>query len=65
MIKLTRINDEQFYLNADIIEQVEEKPHTLVKTTNNKTFVVKESAEEVVKLVIKYKQSSFLDRREE
>ncbi len=57
MIKLTKINDEEFYLNAEIIENVVEKPHTLIKTTTDKTYVVVESADEVTRLVIEYKRS--------
>ena len=57
MIKLTKINEEKFYLNAENIETIEEKPHTLIKTFNERTYVVKESAEVVRKLVIEYKRS--------
>ncbi len=62
MIKLTKINNETFYLNAEIIETIEEKPHTLVKTSNERTYVVKESAKEVRRLVIEYKRNILSDQ---
>lgn len=65
LIKLTRINNDEFYLNANIIENIEEKPHTIIKTTNEKSYVVKESAEEVVKLIEEYYRNIGLDREVE
>jgi len=65
LIKLTRINNDKFYLNANIIENIEEKPHTIRKTINDKSFVVKESAEEVVQLIKEYHRSTGSDREVE
>jgi flagellar protein FlbD len=65
LIKLTKINNDEFFLNAEIIENIEEKPHTLIKTTNDKTYVVKESANEVVKLIINYRKEIGINREVE
>lgn len=59
MIELTRINNEAFYLNCDLIEHVDEVPHTVVKMSNNNTYVVKESAFEIVQKIIEYKRKIF------
>ena len=56
MIELTRINDQVFYLNCEVIENVEEVPHTVIKTINGNTYVVKESAEEIAQKIIEYKR---------
>ena len=51
MIELTRFNDTQFTLNADIIETVEETPDTVITLTTGRKVIVKESRQEVAHLV--------------
>jgi flagellar protein FlbD len=51
VITLTRLNGKTFTLNALYIEQVESFPDTTITLTNGKKFVVRESEEEVKKLV--------------
>lgn len=55
MIDLTAMNNNEFILNADHIEKIEEVPETLITLTNGKKYIVLESVEEVVEKVIKYK----------
>ncbi|NLM74495.1 MAG: flagellar FlbD family protein [Clostridiaceae bacterium] len=63
MITVTRFNRSRFVINADWIETIESTPDTVITLTNGKKFVVSETVEEVVDLVIKYKQKIFfLDR---
>ncbi|NLM74101.1 MAG: flagellar FlbD family protein [Clostridiaceae bacterium] len=63
MITVTRFNKTQFVINADWIETVESTPDTVITLTNGKKFVVAETVEEVIDLVIKYKHKTiFLDR---
>ena len=54
MIRLTRINQSPFFLNADLIEFVETTPDTVVTTTNGQKVMVLEGAEEVVRRVEDY-----------
>jgi flagellar protein FlbD len=54
MIKLTRLNGEQFILNAIYIEQLQSVPDTTVTLTNGKKFMVKENEDEVIKQVTEY-----------
>lgn len=56
MITLTHLNGESFILNADYIETLESKPDTVITLFNGKKYLVKETVEEVVKLVIEYKR---------
>lgn len=52
MIRLTRIgNAEQFWLNADLIERIEQHAHTTVRLANGSEYVVAESAESIVSLI--------------
>ena len=59
MIELTRFNDTQFTLNADLIETVEETPDTVITLTTGRKVIVKESRQEVAHLVKIYKNEIF------
>jgi len=56
MIRLTRINQSSFFLNADLIEFVETTPDTMVTTVNGQKVMVLEGADEVVKRVEEYRR---------
>ena len=62
MIKLTRLNKQEYYLNSDMIETVEMTPDTVITMLNGKKFIVSESSEEVVDRVVRFrgKIKSFL-----
>lgn len=55
MIKLTRLNGSEMFLNADIIATVESHHDTVVTTVDGKTYVVLERAEEVVAAFADYR----------
>lgn len=48
MIKLTKLNGEEFVVNAELIRFVESRPDTFVTLTTEDRFIVRESMEEVV-----------------
>ena len=54
MIKLSHMNGQEFVLNAELIQYVEEKPDTIITLTSKERLVVKESLDEVVRRVIEY-----------
>lgn len=54
MIKLTRLNGEEFIVNVDLIRFVESRPDTYISLTTDDRLIVRESAEEVVKRSIAY-----------
>ena len=53
MIKVHRLNDSEFYINAHQIEYIEETPDTVIHLINEKTYVVKESAMDIIEKIIK------------
>jgi flagellar protein FlbD len=55
MIKLTRLNGKEYYLNSDMIETVEATPDTIITTVNGKKFVVREPVGEVVARVVRFR----------
>jgi len=59
MIKLTGLNKEEFILNAEVIEKIENMPDTLITLVNGKKYIVLESTEVVIEKVIKYKHRIF------
>lgn len=48
MIVLTRLNGEQFALNPDLIERVEETPDTHITLVDGKNLMVRERMAEVI-----------------
>ncbi|BAK56719.1 flagellar FlbD family protein [Candidatus Arthromitus sp. SFB-mouse-Japan] len=54
MIKLTRTNDVVFYLNSNEIERMELIPETALILLNGKTYIVKESIDEVIRRIIEF-----------
>ena len=60
MIKLTRLNGEQFILNADLIRYVESRPDTFVTLTTGERVVVAETMDEVMMRAIAYQQAKHL-----
>ena len=54
MIKLTKLNGDEFIVNADMVRFVENRPDTYITLTSGDRIIVQESADEVVKRVIAY-----------
>lgn len=56
MIMVTRLNKvEQFYVNENRIEFIEETPDTVISLESGKKIVVMESAAEVIERIAEYK----------
>lgn len=54
MIRVTRLNGSSFYVNAILIESIEETPDTILTLTTGKKIIVLEKADDVVSLVKNY-----------
>lgn len=52
MIPLTRLNNEQIALNADLIQWIESSPDTVITLITGEKIVVRESCEQVSALVL-------------
>lgn len=59
MIKLTGMNNKEFVINAEHIEKVEEMPDTIITLTNGNKYIVLETVDEVIDLVLEYKNKIF------
>jgi flagellar protein FlbD len=58
MIKLTRINNQTFVLNSDLIEYVEATPDTVITLVTGQKLMVHESADEVTQSVISFRRAT-------
>lgn len=54
MIKLSRLNGDNFVLNCDMIEIIEANPDTVVSLTTGHKFVVRESIDDIIEKVVQY-----------
>jgi flagellar protein FlbD len=54
MIKVTRLDNSNLVINANMIESVETTPDTVVNLFTGKKIVVKESVEEIIDCVVDY-----------
>ena len=55
MIRVSKLNKQEFYLNSEMIETVEMTPDTVITMLNGKKFIVAETASEIVDSVIQFR----------
>jgi flagellar protein FlbD len=55
VIRVTRLNGEQFALNPDLIERVEAHPDTVAFLLDGTKYVVKETVDEVLAEIREYR----------
>ena len=55
MIRVTRLNGEEFALNPDLIERVEAHPDTVAFLVDGTKYVVKETVDEVLEEIREYR----------
>lgn len=51
MIKLHKLNGDEFILNSSHIEIIETKPDTVITLTNDRKYLVKESVADIIELM--------------
>ncbi len=56
MIQLTRLNKSVFIVNSSLIALVEQSPDTIVTLVNGEKLLVRESAQQIVRLVIAFRR---------
>ncbi|MBF4499948.1 flagellar FlbD family protein [Savagea sp. SN6] len=56
MIKVTRLNGQEFSINALYIERVESFPDTTITLTTGTKYIVRDSKEEVYDRIIQFYQ---------
>jgi flagellar protein FlbD len=56
MIQLTRLNNTRLAVNSDLIQYVEEAPDTIITLVNGEKLVVRETAAQVIELVLQFRR---------
>jgi len=56
MIQVTRLNKSELWVNADLIQFIEETPDTVLTLTTDVKIIVTESATEIVQAVVDYRR---------
>lgn len=59
MIKVTRLNGKEYYINFDLIETIEETPDTVLTLRDGKKYVVSDSIEDILNRIIEFKRKVF------
>ena len=58
MIKLHRLDNKEFIVNADLIKYIEATPDTLLTLLHNDSkIIVKENIDDIIRLTTEYKQA--------
>ena len=60
MIKATKLNHMEFYINPDLIEFMEESPDTVITLTTGIKVNVEERAQVIVDRIIEYRRQCFM-----
>ncbi len=56
MIIITRLNNKEMVINADLIETIEENPDTTITMTTGRKIIAKQTSREIIDKVVEYKR---------
>jgi flagellar protein FlbD len=59
MIRVTRLDHSEFYVNAEFIQSVESTPDTHIVLLGGASYVVTEPDSEVVERIMAYRQAAY------
>lgn len=59
MIKVTRLNKSEYYINSELIETIEATPDTVVTFTDGKKYIVTETPEQIVSKIMEFRAKTF------
>lgn len=62
MICLRRLNGTEFWLNAELIEQIDSTPDTVITLTTGNNLVVLEKVAVVIEKILDYQQQTKLKK---
>ena len=56
MIKVTRLNGKEYYINPHQIESIELRPDTTLLMLSGKSVVVKEGVDDMIEKIVEYRK---------
>lgn len=57
MIQLTRLNNQPFAVNSDLIKFVEQAPDTVITLVTGEKIVVRESTPQILERIVEFRKS--------
>jgi len=57
MIKVTRLSGEELVINAELIELIEARPDTIITLSTGEKYIARDTVDEIIDKVIRYKQT--------
>ena len=54
MIRVKKLNQDEFFINPSLIETIEKRPDTMITLINNKKYIVADTIEEVLENIAAY-----------
>ncbi len=57
MIRLTRLNGQEFAVNSDLIKFIENAPDTVLTLTSGEKIIVRENTDQIVERVVAFRQA--------
>ncbi len=64
VIYVTRLDDSELAVNAELIETVEQRPDTVITLTTGRKLVVRQSVAEIIERVIAYRRQVYGERQQ-
>lgn len=55
MIVVTRLNGPRFAVNPDLVQRIDSAPDTILTLLDGTKYIVKESLDEIITLVVEYR----------
>ncbi|MCL2030526.1 MAG: flagellar FlbD family protein [Oscillospiraceae bacterium] len=59
MVKVSRLQGKEFFVNPDMIEFIEETPDVVVSMVSGKKIIVEGSAEELIGRIVEYRLRTY------
>jgi flagellar protein FlbD len=56
MIKVTRLNGREFFINPHQIENIESTPDTVITLVSGPKYIVKEDIETIISRIMEYRR---------
>ncbi|MBP1925746.1 flagellar protein FlbD [Sedimentibacter acidaminivorans] len=60
MVEVTSLNNEMVIINSNLIEKIEFIPETKITLTTGRYYLIKESKQEIVDMIINYNRKIFI-----
>jgi len=57
MIRLTRLNNQPFMINSDLIKSVESAPDTVITLVTGEKVIVLESSDDILSKIVDFRRS--------